>query len=215
MISLSAAFHGLVLFGVAQNGFRASSPVPENRFIVAIKVTQAEAASQENTPGKPQEERLIEKIIEAPPKPVPIQEAVTQETERREEVWENQDTQKSGEAGNNGESGEGEGEDGTRGSGATTDNGYEAMLAYIKDFIDKNLVYPPMAQRRNIQGVVGMYFEIGENGELVSVAVNHSSGSSILNNAAVSLIKKIRFPENIAIKRNLAFRVNMEYKLTE
>jgi TonB family protein len=65
------------------------------------------------------------------------------------------------------------------------------LLAHIKDFINNNLVYPPMARQRNVEGVVGVYFEIGESGELVSVVVNHSSGSSILDNAAVSLIKKL------------------------
>jgi protein TonB len=227
MISLSAALHGLVIFGVATNGFRASSPVPENRFIpTTIKVTRTETAPQENTPGGPQEERPIEKTIEASPELIPVQEDSIQETDRSEEVWENQGAQESRNARNNGESGEDEGgtenheevwegANGTGGSGATTDNGYEAMLAYIKDFIDKNLVYPPMARRRNIQGVVGVYFEIGESGEFVSVTVNHSSGSSILDNAAVTLIKKISPFKNITIKRKLALTVNIDYKLTE
>jgi TonB family protein len=89
------------------------------------------------------------------------------------------------------------------------------LLAYIKEFIDDNLVYPPMARRRNIEGIVGISFEIKTNGELVSVSVHDPSGSSILDNAAVSLINKIRPLENMAIKRKLALRVNIEYKLTE
>jgi protein TonB len=113
-------------------------------------------------------------------------------------------------AGNSGEAGEGR-----AGSGVVTDRSREALLAYIKDFIDKNLAYPAMARRRNIQGVVGVYFEIGENGELVSVAVNHSSGSSILDNAAVLLIKKIRPIENMPAKRKLSLNVSIDYKLTE
>jgi protein TonB len=227
MLGISTALHSLVIFGVATNGFRASSPDPENRFIPAtIKVTQTETVPQENTPGEPQKEMPVEKTIEAPPKPIPVQEVAIQETEHGEEVRENQDTQENGDAGNNGESGEGEGgagnheevwewEDGTGGIGATTDNGYEAMLAYIKDFIDKNLVYPAMARRRNIEGVVGVYFEIEESGELVSVMVNHSSGSSILDNAALTLIKKITLLKNITIKKKLALNVNIDYKLTE
>jgi outer membrane biosynthesis protein TonB len=45
--------------------------------------------------------------------------------------------------------------------------------------------------------------------------VNHSSGSSILDNAAVSLVKKIRPIENIATKGKLSLSVNIDYKLTE
>jgi protein TonB len=224
MISLSAAFHGLVLFGVARSGFRTSSPVPENRFIpTTIKVAQIETAPQENTPGKPQENSIIEQAIEVPPEPVPVQRADLQETDRSEEVVESRETPRGGDdAGYTGESrgggggvgNSGEAGEGRAGSGVVTDRSREELLAYIKDFIDKNLAYPPMARRRNIQGVVGVYFEIGENGELVSVAVNHSSGSSILDNAAVTLVKKIRPRENIAIKK-LSLSVNIDYKLTK
>jgi protein TonB len=224
MISLSAAFHGLVIFGVATNGFRASSPVPEIRFIpTTIKVTQTETAPQENTPGTPQENSIIEQAIETQPEPVPAQRSDLQETDRSEEAMESREAPRGGDGytgeprgaegggGNSGEPREGR----AGGGGTATDRSREALLAYIKDFIDKNLAYPPMARRRNIQGVVGVYFEIGENGELVSVAVNHSSGSSILDNAAVSLVKKIRPIENIATKRKLSLSVNIDYKLTE
>jgi TonB family protein len=78
-----------------------------------------------------------------------------------------------------------------------------------------------MARRRNIEGVVGIHFEIGIDGSLVSVRVDRSSGSSILDNAAVSLIKKIPLRGSAgvigvtAINRTLALSVNIEYKLTE
>jgi TonB family protein len=226
MLSLSAAFHGLILFSVARSGFRTSSPILENRFIpTTIKVVQTETALQENTPGKPQEKNVIEQAIEALPEPVPVQRADPQETDRSEEVVESRETPRGddgvghtgefrgfeGDAGNTGEAGEGR----AGGSGAAIDRSREALLAYIKDFIDKNLAYPTMAQRRNIQGVVGVYFEIGENGELISIVVDRSSGSSILDNAAVMLVKKIRPLENITIERKLALNVNIDYKLTE
>ena len=41
------------------------------------------------------------------------------------------------------------------------------------------------------------------------------SGSSIPDNAAVSLIKKTSPLKNIRIKRKLALTVNIDYKLTE
>jgi TonB family protein len=96
-----------------------------------------------------------------------------------------------------------------------TDREYEALLAYIKDFIEKNLVYPQMARRRNVEGVVGVSFEIERDGGIAAIAVDHSSGSSILDNAAMSLVNRIRLLENVTIKRKLVLRVNIEYKLTE
>jgi protein TonB len=89
------------------------------------------------------------------------------------------------------------------------------LLAYIKDFIEKNLVYPTMARRRNVEGVVGVHFEIERSGGLAAVTVERSSGSSILDNAAVSLIKKMQPPEKLTLNRVLALNVNIEYELTE
>ncbi|MDR0583198.1 MAG: TonB family protein [Treponema sp.] len=66
---------------------------------------------------------------------------------------------------------------------------YEELLAYISSLIGRNLQYPQIARRRNVEGVVGVHFEIGIDGSLVSVRVNHSSVSSILDRAAVSLIE--------------------------
>ncbi|MDR1587621.1 MAG: energy transducer TonB [Treponema sp.] len=99
--------------------------------------------------------------------------------------------------------------------GTVTDREHEALLAYIRDFIDKNLVYPAMARRQNVEGVVGVSFEIGRSGGPGAVTVDHSSGSSILDNAAVSLVKKIHPPENLTLNKTLALRVNIAYELTE
>ncbi|MDR1901299.1 MAG: energy transducer TonB [Treponema sp.] len=220
MIGLSVTFHGLVLFGVAGSGFHDSPPSSEKRFISTIRIIQTETAPQKNAPVKPREETPVEKIIEAPLEPVPVQ-----ETEHSEETQEYEALQDSADAaGNNEESNHDEGdvvnngearEGGAIDDETITDREYEELLAYIKDFINKNLVYPPMARRRNIQGVVGVYFEIGESGEIVSVLVNHSSGSSMLDNAAVSLIKKIFPLKNITVRKRTALNVNIDYKLTE
>lgn len=220
MLSLSAVLHGLVLFRVAKNGFQLSSPVLENRFISTIKIIQTGTVLQKNAPVKHQEEASIEKTIETTPEPLPVQETYySEETQEYEVVQESSDTtgnneephQDEGGTVNNGEILEG----GDGSSEPVTDREYEALLAYIKEFINKNLVYPPIARQRNVQGVVGVYFEIGESGELVSVTVNHSSGSSILDNAAVSLIRKISPLRNIPIKRTLNLNIRIDYKLTE
>jgi protein TonB len=220
MIGLSAVFHGLVMIGVSRSDFRTPSPVPENQFVSTIKMVKVGTKPQREAPSKPIEKKIVEKPI-APPEPLPVQEIVhseeaqEEETQERdsgndEEAQEGDGTQAYDDTGNN----EGQ-EGGTEEGGAITDREYEALLAYIKEFINKNLVYPPMARRRNIQGIVSVYFDIEKNGRLVSVSVSRSSGSSILDNAAVSLIKKIPPLENLALNRTLALNVNIAYELTD
>jgi TonB family protein len=58
-------------------------------------------------------------------------------------------------------------------------------------------------------------FAIERNGVIVSVSADRSSGSSILDNAAVSLIKKIPPLKNLIPNRKLTLKVNIDYKLTE
>jgi len=50
--------------------------------------------------------------------------------------------------------------------------------------------YPKRAQRRNDQGVVKIVFTIGNNGEIVSADIFESSGSRILDRAAMDAVKK-------------------------
>ena len=50
--------------------------------------------------------------------------------------------------------------------------------------------YPKRAQRRNEQGVVKIVFTIGNDGEVVSVNILTSSGSRLLDGAAIDAVKK-------------------------
>jgi protein TonB len=92
---------------------------------------------------------------------------------------------------------------------------YNELLAYIKKYIDRNLVYPPIARQRNVEGTAGVSFVIDSAGRVVSITLKHSSGSSILDNAAVSLIKRIGYIKNISIKKDTALNINVDYTLTE
>jgi protein TonB len=223
MISLSAALHGLLLIGVPGKGVGVSLPMPEDLFVSMIKMIKVGTKPPTNVP-----DRLPEKTVEKAPEPSepslepqpeisPVQE-VLQEAVNHEEMREDEgvETGKNKEA--QGSSNYIRDNEGVPEGGATQDREdreYEALLAHIKDFINKNLVYPPMARRRNIQGIVGVSFEIDGNGVITSITVDNSSGRSVLDNAATSLIKKMRLFENMTIKRKLTFRVNIEYKLTE
>jgi protein TonB len=222
MLGLSAAIHGLIMIGVSGSDFRTPSPVPENQFISTLKMIKVGTPPPVNASDKPQEKPAVEKTVEPLPELPPVQETALREEaqeddeaqerdngndeEAREDDW----IQQSNDTGHNEEQ---EGETGE--SGAITDREYEVLLAYIKEFINKSLVYPPMARRRNIQGIVSVYFEMEKNGKLVSVSVGCSSGSSILDNAAVSLIKKIPPLDNVSLNKTLALNINIAYELTK
>jgi protein TonB len=216
MLGLSATLHGLVMIGVPGKGFRTTPPAGQEKIVSTLTMIKAGTPPPAKAPSTPTEKKVVEKTVEPQPELPPVQETVdSEETQEDDEVQE-----RSNDTGNNAEAPEGEtGESGINEAvpegGAITGHEYETLLAYIKDFISKNLVYPPMARRRNIEGVVTVCFEIESNGGLAAVTVNHSSGSSILDKAAVSLIEKMYPLNNTTIKRKLALKVNIEYKLTE
>ena len=51
--------------------------------------------------------------------------------------------------------------------------------------------YPSMAKKRNIQGKVLLVVLVKEDGSAAKVEVSRSSGSSILDNAAIDAVKKV------------------------
>jgi TonB family protein len=229
ILGLSMVLHGLILFGVAKDGFYTPSPMPENQFVSTLKIIKTGTMSLKNAPNQEQESNVTEKPIEPIPELVPLHETENiedipkEDSENNEELQEDADTtEDSGtvtgdtlaeDSQNDKEAQEGGHKAGD--SGTVARNDYEELLVYIKEFIDKNLIYPPIARQRNIQGIVGVSLEIEMNGEIAPVSVVHSSGSSILDRAAVSLIKEIRPPENITIRRKVVLNVNIDYKLTE
>jgi protein TonB len=223
MLGLSVALHGLVIMGTERIGFSASSPVQEDKFVSTLKIIQVATTPQreaQSTPSVPIEEKAAEKPVEIPPEisvqePIPDEE-VQESNETQEREGENAETARESNETQEYNTGNNEGQEGEAGDkGTLADHEYNALLAYIKEYIDKNMAYPPMARRRNIEGVVSVYFEIERNGELVSISTSRSSGSSILDNAAVALVKKIPPLENLALDKILALNINITYELTE
>jgi TonB family protein len=204
MLGLSAALHGLALAGVSGDQPRAPALVTEVQSVSTLKMIKTGTRPRQPTPAKSPEKRIVEKSVEPPPETIPV-----------EETSDYEDTQNDGLAEYTGEAEGGDDNVNDQDSGAITEREYAALLVYIRDFISKNLVYPAMAKRRNIEGIVGVSFEIESAGGLDAVTVAHSSGSSILDNAAVSLIKKIPPLKNLTLNRTLALNVNIAYELTE
>jgi TonB family protein len=220
MIGLSAVFHGLALISAPGNGFRTQLPDQEIQFVQNLKMIKVGTAPQKTAPGTPIEKKVVEKIVEHTTEIPSIEEAVEAEEAAAHEAAPRDGGAEEGDGSHDEEAQKGGGGEGweTEGvpeGGTMTDREHEALLAYIKDFIEKNLVYPQMARRRNVEGVVGVSFEIERNGGITAITVDRSSGSSILDNAAMSLVNRIRLLENVTVKRKLVLMVNIEYKLTE
>ena len=208
MLGLSLALHGFVFFGWTGSNPSTPLPKPENQPVTKVKLTRMVKTPPQSVPVpvQRQEQKVIEKKpVETPPEPVP-----QQEMEAISEVQEGDDhiTQET-------EGGEGETIASPEYSETDDNREYEELLAYISGLIRQNLLYPQMARRRNIEGVVGVHFEIGIDGGLVSVRVNHSSGSSILDRAAVSLIERICPIKSSAVRKSMALNINITYELRE
>jgi len=68
--------------------------------------------------------------------------------------------------------------------------------AYIKEIINKNLQYPPVARKMGWQGVVQITFVVLENGFAESIRISKSSGHSMLDQAVVKAVRKVQpFPK--------------------
>jgi protein TonB len=65
---------------------------------------------------------------------------------------------------------------------------YKAMLAAA---IEKNKYYPNQARRRRIEGEVRVAFTILADGSLSEIRLTQSSGSKVLDNAALGAIRKL------------------------
>jgi len=69
----------------------------------------------------------------------------------------------------------------------------EAMLRYqdiVKQKIEEKKEYPQEARRKEIEGIVNIRFTILSDGQVNEIEIVKSSGYKILDNSAVSTIKK-------------------------
>jgi protein TonB len=92
---------------------------------------------------------------------------------------------------------------------------YDSLLGAIRQLISSRLVYPKIARQRNIEGTVAISLDVEQNGALSAVRVTGTSGSTILDRAALSLVKNI-FPIKTArLVKAEHFTVNICYSLTD
>lgn len=86
-------------------------------------------------------------------------------------------------------------------------------LALLNAAIERNLSYPPQAKRRKIQGRVVVELEVGTNGVLADLSLVRSSGSELLDRAALELLRGL-FPLEGARGEAFRTKVAIDYALT-
>ncbi len=86
----------------------------------------------------------------------------------------------------------------------------------IYGLINQKKSYPRRAKRRKIQGVVKVAFNIAKNGLISNLRIHQSSGSSVLDKAALDAVRKVgRFPAipSLINKPMLSYIIPISYKL--
>jgi periplasmic protein TonB len=114
-------------------------------------------------------------------------------------------------------SGSGSGRGSGSGSGEGTGDSVEQQrkrylaehFAYIRDIIEKNLVYPPVAQRMGWTGKVIVFFNVGKDGRVKDIRIIKSSGYTILDENVIETIRKVQPfpgpPTSVDVKIPLSF----------
>jgi TonB family protein len=90
------------------------------------------------------------------------------------------------------------------------------LLRRIDAIVRERLVYPPLARKRNIEGIVQMLLVVGEDGRLIDSTLAQGSGSSILDKAANSLVEAV-FPLALdePMQEPARLRISVAYSLND
>jgi len=71
-----------------------------------------------------------------------------------------------------------------------TGTGLSALAAEIRKRIERARFYPDQARREGIEGTVELEFALSADGQVQEIWVLRSSGSSILDEAAIQVVKR-------------------------
>lgn len=99
---------------------------------------------------------------------------------------------------------------------APTENAQKSYLSELRAFIEQNKHYPPQAKTLGHEGRSEVKFSILADGTVCAVELSKSSGSDILDEAALALLQRARklspFPEFLKMDR-LNLVLPIEYSL--
>jgi protein TonB len=80
--------------------------------------------------------------------------------------------------------------------GGSGKDGTDSIYAFIRSAIEKVKTYPSLARKKKIEGTVITGFTINSKGYPQHIKVEKSSGSEILDSAAIKIVMKAApFPE--------------------
>jgi TonB family protein len=97
---------------------------------------------------------------------------------------------------------------------AKADEASSLILTELSRRIAASLIFPDAARRRGIEGTVVVSFAVDGSGALASASVERSSGSEILDKAALELLMRV-FPVENAARVRLSLRISIGYKLAD
>lgn len=88
------------------------------------------------------------------------------------------------------------------------------IYSQIQRAIDKNNKYPPMSEKRGIEGAVIVSFVLYANGSVANIKIIQPSSHEPFNQAAIKTIKKAQknFP---ALSLNTYIEIPIEYRITK
>lgn len=99
--------------------------------------------------------------------------------------------------------------------GPALQHDYDDLLDRLDRLIQSRLTYPPLAKRRGIEGTVVLRLVVAPSGELISAGAEESSGSVLLDRAAVDMVSGF-FPLDPGpggLGENREMRISVRYEL--
>ncbi|UCB46427.1 MAG: energy transducer TonB [Spirochaetota bacterium] len=86
------------------------------------------------------------------------------------------------------------------------------VIEGLRERIIEELVYPYIARKKGLQGVVFVTLRLDENGNLLDIQITKSSGHKSLDNAAVQLVQKV-VPYSHNLGKSLSLQIPIRYSL--
>jgi protein TonB len=91
---------------------------------------------------------------------------------------------------------------------------FTSIVQELREKLYKKKIYPAAARRRGQQGVVHVLIKLDKEGNLMELSVTRSSGHKVLDNAAISLVKKV-LPFKHGAGRAIAIEIPINYSLLD
>jgi TonB family protein len=100
----------------------------------------------------------------------------------------------------------------TSGGSASTGGEVVTLAALVGRAIEARKTYPEAARRRGAEGIVALILRVAVDGRLLAAKLAASSGSTLLDRAALDLASSVFPVDNIA-GRELELSLSVRYEL--